>query len=181
MNRKGHELEPAPCGIPRAIVVHHIPGRCRLTVPSMRGCATYFAFASARLNSVRSLRSVRASSMAASIIIEYTGSFEQISWLGRRHGLFQVAYLPAPQSTQVQPVPKSWQVRGPYADRPMENLRNAVTATRLQRPWLALTLGGLGAYQLWRANPLVAILNVLFRLLNNTNPLPTFSAALVPR
>jgi hypothetical protein len=114
--------------------------------------------------------------MAGSIIIEYTGSFDQISWLGRRHGLFRIAGLSAPQSTRVRTLPRGWQARGPYASCPIENLRNAVTATRLQRPWLALTLGGLGAYQLWRSDPLVTALNILFRLLN---PLPPFGKAVV--
>ncbi len=181
MSRKGHELEPAFGGLPHAVVVHHIPGRCRLAVPSMRGDASYFDCASGRLSSVRSLKSVRTTCKAASIVIEYTGSFEQISWLGRRHGLFRVSDLPPPQSTLPQPLPRDWQVRGPYSDSAIENLRNTVTAARLQRPWLALTLGGLGTYQLWRADPLSTALNILFMLLKDAIPLPSLGAAVVSR
>jgi hypothetical protein len=132
----------------------------------MRGDADYFERACAKLSTVQSLRNVRTSSISGSIVFEYAGSFEQISWLGRRHRLFRVEALTPPRKVGTQTLPRHWLVRGPYSGSPMENLHNAITAARLEHPLLAATLGGLGAYQLWRADPLATALNMLFVLVN---------------
>lgn len=168
MSQNRYELDACPEVLPQAVVAHQIRGRCRLVVPSMRGNPRYFTLACARLRTIPSLRNVRVSRITGSIVLEYTGSFEQIAWIGRRHRLFLIEALPARQAARPRQVPRHWVRRGPYSGSPIENLRNAATATRLQRPWLALTLGGLGAYQLWRADPLATVLNVLFVLLNET-------------
>jgi hypothetical protein len=59
--------------LPRAHLAHRIPHRLRVQVPSRKGDRAYFDRVTERLGKQPSIRSVRASPLAASITVEYEG------------------------------------------------------------------------------------------------------------
>jgi hypothetical protein len=158
----------------------------------MRRNRAYFEHAAAKLRGFPCVVDVRTNALTGSIILRYTGTLQQITWIGRRREIFLLttrdrrdrtpdSAASAGRSLRAAEIRKTWAARGPYSNSPVQNLQNAVVAQRtLQRPWLALTLAALGVYQLWRADPVSTGLNILYalldRILSGGNP-PGWGAA----
>lgn len=137
--------------IPTAQVVHHVAGRCRLLVPSMRGNATYFERAAAVMSDASlGVLAVRVGATTGSIVIGYAGRFERIARTARKRGVFHIARGPVQTAT---PAPRS---------------EATVMPPKTAAPWLALALGGLAIYRL-AEDPFMFAMSALCELARETS------------
>src|SRR3712207_5106048 len=84
--------------LPSAHVLHRIPPRLRVEVPSRKGDRAYFDRVAERLGTHSSVRSVRPSPRTASIAIEHDGPAQDVVRLARDLDVFD---LPEIAVTQV--------------------------------------------------------------------------------
>jgi hypothetical protein len=83
--------DPAP-----ARIVHRLPGRLRLLVPTKRGVPSYFDQLALSLATFRGVQSVRTSARAASVVIQHVGAADAILDGARAEGLFDASLDPNP-------------------------------------------------------------------------------------
>ncbi len=81
--------------IPVATVEHRSSGRLRLRVRSRRGDGAYFAGVTARLSSVRGIRTLEAKPATGSILLQHSLDDDTLLSLAKEQDLFEVAD-PAP-------------------------------------------------------------------------------------
>jgi hypothetical protein len=85
--------------VPAAFVVHRLPGRTRLHVPSRRGNEDYFSSAVLELAMARGIVAASANARLGSLLLHHDRPLEAIAAMARRRGLFLLAELePAPAS-----------------------------------------------------------------------------------
>lgn len=85
--------------LPRALLVHCIPGRLRLRVPERRNDADYFARITARLSMLDGVRTVRSDARVASVLVLHAdGSPGRIADHARSEGLFTLDTHPVHES-----------------------------------------------------------------------------------
>ena len=158
-----------------AILVHQLPWRARLKLPSKRGDGAFLTAAAQRLAEAPGVRSVRTSPYADSLLVEHTGDFGAISAFAKQHEIFEVQD-PAEAGANGQvlgPLNAAavgftgmgfYQIsQGRYFGNAVENLWNAYGAyTALDRPLLAAALVGFGIYRLTEGQLLGSAASLFF-------------------
>lgn len=174
--------------LPAAHVVHAVPGRTRLIVPSRRGDAAFFAAATVQLGEAPGVAAVRANPRAGSLVARHAGGADAVAAAAREAGLFEVAPLPAevapsaparlhPQPRKVQPLMLAacglaglgvvQALRGRVAGNGVGMLWHAYQARqRFGMPGLSHLLVVLGLVQLARGQALGSAASLLFYALS---------------
>ena len=75
---------------PEAIIVHRMPGRIRIRVPSKRGNIAYFATAKESLSSFRGVEGVEVAPFTGSILLRCKGPVDDVTGWARSQGLFAI-------------------------------------------------------------------------------------------
>jgi hypothetical protein len=92
-------MSPNDGTLPEAHVVHRLPGRVRLRVPSRRGDRDWFSSAVVELAMARGVLTAKADPRLASLLIHHDGPLQAIAAAAERGGLFRLMDLaPRPES-----------------------------------------------------------------------------------
>jgi len=140
--------------LPRARVVHALPGRTRLRIEEKRGDAAYFASLSAALATLPGVEQVSAAALTGSLVVRHEPPLEAIAATARAAGLFVVD---AASAGATVPVPDSPAAGAGLAARPLlvAGLVGAAvwqfSRARLFPPaitllWYALHVGRIGPF-----------------------------------
>jgi hypothetical protein len=164
--------------LPRATVVHALPGRTRLRFPTQRGHAAFFDRVRRQLLQMPAVHAVWANPATASLLLVHAPeTAEAIGRAARDNGLFEIAAaLPVVRSASAAPrgrdsLPRMaplnlvatgfiglglvQAMRGRFHGNAAESLWNAYLLHALHgRPVLSVGLVGLGLYQLATGNVL---------------------------
>ncbi|MCW5771427.1 MAG: hypothetical protein KIT16_07320 [Rhodospirillaceae bacterium] len=73
-----------------AHIVHHVPGRVRLRIPSLRGKAAYFDDLAAALALADGVRSASANALTGSVLIRFEGALDPVLEAASGLGLFDI-------------------------------------------------------------------------------------------
>lgn len=175
---------------PIAYVVHSLPGRVRLRVPSRRGDRRYFSQLPGMLQNVSGIAILRVNPAAGSVVLRHEVSLQQV----RRAAWRSAAFLldvpdhrgarrsvrigwrdsPAAEPTPIavgKPYSKAQAgrrlltaLRNGHSRSAIENLFHGYAAMRVARdPLTGLMLLGAGAAQLARGDLLSSVLAIAFR------------------
>lgn len=91
----------------RAVVVHRLPGRVRLSIPEKRGDGEYFKTLSRRLSGVEGVLGVKANALAGSIVLQFSGVLQEVLRRAGAPALFDLDG--AAQGAQAAPSALAWQ------------------------------------------------------------------------
>lgn len=75
---------------PKADVVHQVPGRIRIRVPSERGNSAFFAEVSRQLGECPGVTGVETNPVTASVLLRHTSPLAGILGFTKERGMFQV-------------------------------------------------------------------------------------------
>lgn len=156
--------------LPSARIVHAIPGRMRVQVPSRRGDWLYFARTSEQLRSMAEVQSLDYNPRTGSLLIRHRSDPRTIAGFARENGLFELnpnhaagTEASGKRRSAVGPLApplgiaavtfgtlSAYQaIRGRLAGNATETFWTAYNArTVLGQPWLAALLAGFGVYNL---------------------------------
>ena len=163
--------------VPPAYVVHSLPGRTRLRIPSRKGDANYFDHARVLLR--ESGIAASCGMLTASVVLEHRMPLEEVRTIALEHELFAVvdddpATSPLSSFAPLHVVATGFVVaavyqafRKQFMGSGVENLWNAYGAIRtLHNHPVAAALVTLGLVQLARGNTLPSAVNLLYYALN---------------
>lgn len=85
--------------LPRAEIVHSMPGRARLRIADRRGDAAFFASLATALSTIAGVYKVDVTPFTGSVLIQHRGPLARIGIAARDAGLFAVGDAP-PESSQ---------------------------------------------------------------------------------
>lgn len=145
-----------------AYVIHSLPGRVRIKIPSKRSDAAYFVRLEAELTRCKGVASIQANLRAASILIGYaaTGDLNTIANFARKRQLFNLE--PEGQLPPQQSIGELAAAQIKFLDRLIE------TGSRghldLQSSFFLLFLV-LGLRQMWRGQIMQPAIPLLWRVM----------------
>lgn len=130
--------------LPEAIVVHALPGRTRIRIPSRKGDAAYFGVIEKELHGSGLAAGIKTTASTASIFFEPRSGLDRIAEVMRVKGLFEMAPM---DPLKKRPVPVSRMIRDGF--RSVNGLTISATGGRIDLPTAAfLGLAGWGVYQI---------------------------------
>jgi len=143
-----------------AYVIHALPGRVRVKIPSKRGDAAYFARLEAELIRCEGVASARSNQRAASVLIAYAGAggLTGIADFARRKQLFNLQ--PEHQVPKQQSIKECAAAQMEFLDR----LMNTGSRGRVDLPSAFFLLFlVLGLRQMWRGEIMQPAIPLLWR------------------
>ncbi|HEV7445603.1 MAG TPA: hypothetical protein VGO18_23720 [Steroidobacteraceae bacterium] len=160
---------------PTAHIVHALPGRMRLRIPSRRGDTPYFTSLVEQLSEHPSIHELRADPHSAGLVIHHGGLANAVLALAAEADLFitgesEIASIKHPPpvlldatAAALSGLSVTQALRGEFLGSAAENFSNAYGSVRvLQRPGLAAIFGALGVLQLMRGEFLGSATSLLF-------------------
>jgi hypothetical protein len=135
-------------------VVHHLPGRVRLRLPSLRGEAETLGQVQGWIRQLPGVRRVQANPVTGSVLVHYDVEAEGALFTAAREALALLGGDEAPPANALQGLSLAAQV---------QRVRAAVGDLA---PFLSLGLVGLGALQAVRGNTLAPAVSMLWYALD---------------